>query len=144
WRGSGDDDRRRAAGQQTVTLAFGTVAAAANDVGVTDDASPGVGDFAPDATTYSAQALAAVGIVPGESVVHHGVAFTWPAAPAGSPDNVEADGQVVALSGTGASLGFLGASTGAAHGGVGTVYYQDDGSQPFTVTLSDWANPGAA
>jgi predicted alpha-1,2-mannosidase len=114
-----------------------------NNIGVTDNANPSAGAFASSGKTYSAQALAAVGITPGSTVSYHGTTFTWPDAAPGTPNNVEAGGQLIGISGTGSTLAFLGASTSGTHGGTGTVYYTDGSTQQFTVSFSDWWNPAS-
>jgi hypothetical protein len=80
---------------------------------------------------------ATAGVTPGP-LSYAGTTFTWPG---GSPDNVEANGQAIALTGTGTALAFLGASTNGTHGGTGTVYYSDATSQPFSLSFSDWWTP---
>ncbi|WP_433894333.1 glycoside hydrolase family 3 C-terminal domain-containing protein [Streptomyces sp. CA-111067] len=119
-----------------------SLAAAYDNRGVTDDADPSAGAFVDSGKTYSAQALAAVGVRPGP-VTYAGTSFTWPAAGNGQPDNVEANGQVVAFSGSGDLLAFLGAAASGTHGGTGTVYYTDGSSQPYSLSFSDWWTPAA-
>ena len=48
----------------------------------------------------------------------------------GEPDNTVAEGQTIAVSGTGTSLGFLAAANNSAESGTGTIYY--------TVGTTDW------
>ncbi|MFU8854900.1 glycoside hydrolase family 3 C-terminal domain-containing protein [Micromonospora sp. SL1-18] len=134
-------------GNQTATRAanvavpYPALAAAYDNTGITDDAAPLAGAFASSGRTYSAQALAAAGLRSGGTVNHAGSTFTWPNVPPGTPDNAEANGQVIALSGTGDRLAFLGASTNGSQGGTGTIYYADGRSQQFTVSLPDWWGP---
>jgi beta-glucosidase len=122
---------------------FPSLASVYDNRGVTDDANPAAGAFVDSGKTYSAQALAAVGVRPGP-LSYGAASFTWPAAGAGLPDNVEANGQVFTFRGSGDSLAFLGASASGAHGGTGTVFYTDGTSQPYTLSFSDWWNPAAA
>jgi beta-glucosidase len=129
-----------ATGSADVTVPYPSITAALNNTGITDDANPAAGAFVSSGKTYSAQALATAGIAPGP-ISYAGTTFTWPSTPSGSPDNVEADGQVIAVSGSGSTLAFLGASTTGTHGGTGTVYYTDGSSEPFTLSFSDWWNP---
>ncbi|HEX6445687.1 MAG TPA: glycoside hydrolase family 3 C-terminal domain-containing protein [Streptosporangiales bacterium] len=129
---------RSVTGQATVAVPYASLGAAFDNTGITDDAAPSAGAFASSGKTFSAQALAGAGIVPGGTVRYDGLSFTWPDVPAGRPDNVEANGQVVALSGTGGKLGLLGAGTNGTQGGTGTVYYADGSTQSFTVSLPDW------
>jgi len=63
--------------------------------------------------------------------------------PAGQPDNVVADGQIIDVSGQGSTLGFLGASNSGSPSGTGTVYYSDGSTQTFRLQLDDfWYTPG--
>ena len=71
------------------------------NVAVTDDANTNVGDFDGGRASLSAQALAALGVVPGATTEHGGVRFTWPDAQPGTPDNALAAGQVLKLAGAG-------------------------------------------
>jgi len=130
-----------ATGTATVSVPYSSLSAAYDNIGITDDNNPGAGAFASSGKTYSAQALAAAGITAGSAVTYGGTSFTWPSASPGTPDNVEANGQVVALSGSGSTLAFLGASTNGTQGGTGTVYYSDGTSQQFTASFSDWWAP---
>ncbi|HEY3716491.1 MAG TPA: glycoside hydrolase family 3 C-terminal domain-containing protein [Jatrophihabitantaceae bacterium] len=131
-----------ATGRAEVILPYPSLDAAFDNTGVTDDAGPAAGAFVDSGKTYSAQALAAAGIDPGP-ISYAGTSFTWPDTSPGQPDNVEANGQVVAIDGSGSTLAFLGASASGTHGGVGTVYYTDGSSEPFTLSFSDWWNPAA-
>jgi beta-glucosidase len=121
---------------------YASLAAAYDNRGVTDDADPAAGAFVDSGRSYSAQALAAAGVSPGP-LTYAGTSFTWPTTPAGQPDNVEANGQAVALTGSGSSLAFLGASASGTHGGTGTVYYTDGSSEPYTLSFSDWWTPAS-
>src|SRR5262249_3209344 len=71
--------------------------------------------------------------------------FTWPDVPAGTPDNVVADGQRIALSGRGSTLGLLVSSGGQASAGnltgAGTVTYTDGTTQAFTITFGNYFFP---
>src|SRR5262249_50896062 len=89
-----------ATGTATVHVPYASLAVAADNTGVIDDAAPAVGAFASSGKTYSAQALAAAGVAFGP-LTYNGTTFTWPS---GSPDNVEASGQVVSVSGSGSTL----------------------------------------
>ncbi|MFD4977662.1 glycoside hydrolase family 92 protein, partial [Streptomyces sp. NPDC058424] len=84
--------------------------------------------------------LAAAGMSPGAVVEHKGLAFTWPDVVVGEPNSVVAQGQTVALSGSGTRLGVLGAASGGKASGVGTVHYSDGTTSSFTLTLGDWWN----
>jgi len=136
-----------AAPTATATAVPVTAATALNgafdNVGISDDADPAAGNLDGGGYSYSAQALAAVGLAPGASITHDGLTFTWPDVPAGLPDNVLASGQTIAVSGSG-TLGFLGASDYYSSSGTGTITYTDGTTQSFTLSLADWwANDAA-
>ncbi len=110
-----------------------------DNVGITDNGSPKLGNFDGYGNSYSAQALAVAGITPGGQVTHGGVTFTWPNLPAGTADNVVANGQTIEIKGSGATLGFLGASSDAVMtSGAGSISYTDGTTQAFTLTLTGW------
>ena len=67
-----------------------------------------------------------------------GTTLTWPDVPAGTLDNVVANGQTVDLSGSGSDLGVLAASQNGTATGTITVNYTDGTSQSFTLTMADW------
>ncbi|MBB2947289.1 beta-glucosidase-like glycosyl hydrolase [Actinoplanes lutulentus] len=135
---------------RTVSLPFPSLASAYGNVGISDDAQPAAGNIDGGGYSYSAQALAAAtpAIVPGGAVTHDGLTFTWPAAGAGSPDNVVAGGQTIALQGSGTKLGLIGAGVSGTASGPATVTYTDGTTQSFTLAFTDWyANnpaPGGA
>jgi beta-glucosidase len=85
--------------------------------------------------------LAADGLTPGTSVSAGGVSFTWPDVPAAEPDNTTAEGQTIAISGSGASLSFLAAANNSAESGTGTIYYTDGSTQPFTLSVGNFWYP---
>ena len=117
--------------------------AAFNNVGISDDGAGSVASFDGQGYSYSAQALQADGYAPGQSVVANGVSFTWPNVASGSPDNVNAQGQVIALPtpAAGPTLAFLGAASGAAQLS-GSITYSDGTTQSYQLGLSDWALDG--
>jgi alpha-L-fucosidase 2 len=108
------------------------------NVAVTDDANTNVGDFDGGRASLSAQALAALGVVPGATTEHGGVRFQWPDVQPGTPDNALAAGQVLKLAGAGTKLGFLVSSTWGPASGTGVVRYADGTKQPFALTSPDW------
>ena len=123
----------------------GTLHAADTNVGVTDDRLVQYGDFGetdlyPGQFAYSAQGLATSGIKPGAKVRE----FTWPSSPAGSPDNVIASGQTLAVDApAGATkLSFLGSATGGDAQGTVTVTYTDGSTQQGSLGLSEWLLQG--
>src|SRR5581483_11296722 len=116
-----------------------------NNTGVTDDSnvspSPGFEGFDGEGTTFSAQGLAAAGLTPGGSVTADGLTFTWPDVPSAQPDNTMAQGQTIAVSGSGSKLGVLAAANNSAESGTGTIYYTDGSSQPFTLSVGNFWYP---
>jgi hypothetical protein len=121
-----------------VAIPYPSLAAAYDNTGITDDSNPAPGNIDGYGNSFSAQALAAAGITPGGTVTAGGVAFTWPDAPAGQPDNVLASGQTIAVSGSGSTLGFLGVADNTTATGTGTVYCTDGSTQSFTIGFPNW------
>jgi beta-glucosidase len=123
---------------------YPSLAAAFNNVGISDDASPGSGNFDGGNASYSAQALAAAtpSLTPGATFTHDGLTFTWPAAQPGTQDNVvagsSAGGQTIAISGSGKTLGLIGAGDYGSPTGTATVTYTDGTTEDYTVTFADW------
>jgi len=126
-------------GTATVQVAYQNLAAAFTDVGVSDDANPTVGNLDGAGYSYSAQALAAVGVTPGATVD----GFTWPDIPAGQPNTVTTAGQLVQLNGSGATLSFLGTGTNGVQSGSVTVTYTDGTTSSGTITFADWYSNAA-
>jgi hypothetical protein len=123
------------------------LAASFDNTGVTDDGdtnpSPGFEGFDGIGTTYSAQGLATAGLTPGSSVTADGLRFTWPNVPSAQPDNTMAEGQTIAISGSGSKLGFLAAANNSAESGTGLIYYTDGSTQPFTLNVGNfWYSSG--
>jgi len=81
------------------------LAATFNNTSVTDNSntnpSPGFEGFDGTGTTYSAQGLATAGLTPGGPVTAAGLTFTWPSEPSAQPNNTMAQGQTIAISGSG-------------------------------------------
>ena len=117
---------------------YASVSAAFDNVGISDDANPSAGNLDGGGNSYSAQALAAAGLTPGATITHDGITFTWPNAPAGAPDNVLAGGQAIDISGTGTTLGLLGAGDYGTASGTGVITYTDGSTQQFNLTFPDW------
>ena len=127
-----------ASGTATVTVPYPSLPAAYNDVAVSDDSNPAAANFDGGGYSYSAQALASVGVTPGATVNSGGFSFTWPSPPPGQPDSVTTSGQVVNVSGAGSQLAFLGAGTFGTQTGQVTVTYTDGSTSTGTLTLPDW------
>ncbi|MGC9221472.1 MAG: glycoside hydrolase family 3 C-terminal domain-containing protein [Solirubrobacteraceae bacterium] len=126
----------------TVAVPYQTLADAFNSTAVSDDTAVGSADFDGAGNSYSAQALEAIGLTPGVTLTADGVDVQWPDVPAGTPDNVTAEGQTILLDGSGldTQLSIVGASAGADESGIGTIQYTDGTVQPFTLTLDNWFN----
>jgi hypothetical protein len=124
---------------------FPSVAAAFDNSAVSNDTATSAANIDGAGSSLSAQALAADGVTPGSTITHGGIAFGWPAAPAGQPDNVVAAGQKIDFSGSGSTLGFLATTTYGPSSGTGTLVYTDGSAEPFTLNVPDWyAAPAAA
>jgi alpha-galactosidase len=131
--------RATAVGQTGVVTStpYPTLAAAFNDVGVSSESRPAAGNFDGYDDSFSAQALAAAGVRPGSTVRAGGAVFSWPAAPAGQPDNVQGSGATVQVTGSGSRLAFLGSAYGASRGTV-TVTYTDGTTSTDTIGFPSW------
>ena len=121
-----------------VTIPYPSLAAAFDNVGITDDSDPAPGNFDGYGNSFSATALAAAGLTPGGPVTADGVTFTWPDVPSGEPDNVVASGQIIALSGSGSTLGFLGVANNGIASGTAAITYADGTTQSFTLEYQNW------
>jgi beta-galactosidase GanA len=138
-------------GQQTlinaaqVQVPASSLAATFDNTGVTDDSdtdpSPSFIGFDGIGTSYSAQGLAADNLTPGASVSAGGLNFTWPDVASAQPDNTMAQGQTIAVSGSGASLGFLAAANNSSESGTGTIYYTNGTTQTFTLSVGNFWYP---
>ncbi|MEU5266290.1 glycoside hydrolase family 3 C-terminal domain-containing protein [Amycolatopsis sp. NPDC021455] len=123
---------------------YASLPAAYNNVGISDDASPGSGNFDGGNASFSAQALAAAtpSLTPGATFTHDGLTFTWPDARTGSPDNVVAGGvaggQTIEISGSGHTLGLIGAGDYGSPSGTATVTYTDGTTESHSVSFADW------
>lgn len=135
------DQRGVTYGSVSVLGGYATLAGAFNNTGISADADVTAADFDGTGTSYSEQALTSVGFGPGAVITHDRLTFTWPDVPAGQPDNVVAAGQTILLSGSGTTLGFLGAASPDGHSGSGTVYYTDGSTSKFQLTLASYLGP---
>jgi beta-glucosidase len=134
-------------GSATVAVPYASLAAANDNPGISDNSDVAGGNFDLGGDSYSAQALAAgtpTPLTPGGQVTVGGTTFTWPDVPAGTNDNVVADGQTVNVSGSGTDLGLLGAGQNGTATGTITVNYTDGTSQSFTLNMADWYSNAAA
>jgi beta-glucosidase-like glycosyl hydrolase len=125
-----------------VNVPYASVAAAYNNTGISNDNAPAAGAFDGRGLNYSAQALAAGGFAPGQTVTSGGIDFAWPQP--NIPDNIVAGGQVLPVSGSGRLLGFLGASAFGNTSAPGTIVYTDGSTQSYTLSFADWWSGSAA
>jgi beta-glucosidase len=130
-------------GTATTQVPFASFGAAMDNTGISDDANPAGASLDGGGYSYSAEALATAGLTPGATVSHDGLTFTWPNVAAATPDNVAAGGQTIALTGTGSTLGFLGAGTFGTQTQPVTVTYTDGTTSTGNVTMSDWYSDAA-
>jgi hypothetical protein len=96
--------------------------------------TPGYG-FDGNGDTYDYNHLPA-----GGTEIHHGSLFVWPTIAAGQPDNIQADGRVIATHTSGTRIGILGSIAGATTGFNLVVYYTDGTASYAHFTLPPWAN----
>ena len=122
----------------------GSLQAAFDNVGITAAAAASAGNFDGIGDSFDAAGLARDALAPGQSLLHDGLRIDWPDVPPGQPDNVVADGQQIAVSGTGSVLGVVGASAYGSSTGTFTIGYADGSSSTATVTLADWVDSRAA
>jgi hypothetical protein len=121
-----------------VVTPYASLAQAFNNVGITDDSAPTAGDFDGAGNSFSAEALAAAGITPGETISHDGATFTWPSVADAADDNVQVAGQTIDLQGSGSALAFLLSGTHGTSTGTGTITYTDGTTQAFTLVADNW------
>src|SRR5450755_3721841 len=115
-----------------------------DNVGITDPSGSAPGNLDGTGDSFSAPALASDGVAPGAALLHDGVTLRWPDVPPGHPDNVLADGQVIAVRGAGNTLGVAAAATGGSAAGTLTVTYTDGTTTAATVSVADWVSTSAA
>ncbi len=125
-----------------LTMAYSSLGAAYNDVGVTAG-DPSAGNYDGYGNTYAATSLAAADITPGSTVSAAGFSFTWPTAGPAVPDEVLVGGQTVSMSGSGTALGLLGSGTGGDALGTVTVRYTDGTTSQTGMRLTNWTSPRA-
>ncbi|KOX02910.1 GH92 family glycosyl hydrolase [Streptomyces sp. NRRL B-3648] len=132
--------------EQPVALtvaAPGTLLAAYNSTGVSDDAGEhDEADYDGGGWSYSRQALAAAGLTPGGHGTAGGLAFTWPASPAGRPDNASASGQTVRLASPAGTLSFIGSAVNGDQQTEATVTYTDGTTGTVDLSFTDWTVGG--
>jgi len=114
-----------------------TLRQAFDNVGITAAAAAAAGNYDGIGGSFSASGLAADALTPGGSLLHDGLQIIWPDVAPGQADNVVADGQTVAVTGTGTTLGIVGASAYGSTSGTFTVDYTDGTTSSATVTFAD-------
>jgi beta-glucosidase len=123
---------------------FSSLAAAFDNVAITDDTNTAPGNLDGGGASLSAQALAngTPSLTPGATFVHNGLTFTWPSSVPGTKDNVvaggPAGGQIIEISGSGKTLGLVGTGDYGSPSGTATVTYTDGTTQSNTVSFADW------
>ncbi len=120
---------------------YSSLAAAYDNVGITEGGDPTGGNFDGGGQSYAAAGLVDAGLAPGRRVTVDGVPVRWPATAAGRPDNVVAGGQTIRIAAAGHTLVALGAATWPPPKGEtarGTITYSDGSVQSYTLSFSDW------
>ncbi|SES16711.1 GH92 family glycosyl hydrolase [Lentzea albida] len=112
------------------------------NVGISDDGDTGSADVDGAGNSFSRESLAAAGLVGGSAHQAAGTSFTWPAAPAGRPDNVVPAGQTITLGTSATRLSFIGAATNGDHRATATVTFTDGGTGQADLSFGDWVLPG--
>jgi beta-glucosidase len=115
-------------------------ASAVNTVAVSDDSNTAVGNFDGSGNSYSAQALAALGITAGGSVAVDGAPVTFPAQAPGTPDAVAATGQTLSVSGSGDRISLITAADFGDVLGFLQVNYSDGTNSEVPIDVTDWFN----
>ncbi len=124
----------------------GSLLAAFNNAGISNDSNADQANFDSGGASYSAQALAGQGWTPGASKTVNGVRFTWPQSTPGWPDNLITQGQKIAVNAPAGTqtLAFLGSATNGPSEGVVTEHYSDGSSAQYWVGFSDWTLNGGS
>ncbi|WP_432031460.1 GH92 family glycosyl hydrolase [Streptomyces antibioticus] len=121
----------------------GTLLAAYNNTGVSDDAGEhDEADYDGGGWSYSRQALEAAGLTSGGEGAVDGLAFTWPASPNGRPDNIAAGDQNLDLPPGTTKLSFVGSAVNGNQRGTATVTYSDGSTGTADVSFTDWTVGG--
>jgi Fibronectin type III-like domain/NPCBM-associated, NEW3 domain of alpha-galactosidase len=122
----------------SVSVAYSSLAAAFDNTGIASESDPSSANFDGSGYSYSEQQLTAAGEAPGATVTHDGISYTWPSSAPGTPDDVVAGGQAIALSGSGSSLGILAAANNGTSTGTVTVTYTDGTTSTAQISIADW------
>ncbi|WP_329123743.1 GH92 family glycosyl hydrolase [Streptomyces sp. NBC_01465] len=128
-----------------LVAAEGSLSAAYDNTGMSDDADHGQGDLDGAGNTFSRQGLAAAGLKGGARLEASGTSFVWPAAPQGRPDNLVAGGQTIELGAAAEDarrLLFVGSATNGDQRGSATVTFTDGTTGTADLSFGDWTLPG--
>ncbi len=147
-----DGSAQTVAGGNQIYVAYGSLAAAYNNISITTVANKALGNFDGGGATFAAEQLAtapvpAGGVRPGSIVtVNAGtpkqVDFTWPAVGPDVPNAVALSAQTVAVTGTGTHLAVLGsAAVGGGTSPVLTLTYKDGSSEKQSIFFPNWLQP---
>ena len=124
----------------------GTVTWLVNNQGISADDTNPAANFDSGGWSYSAAALASVGVVPGGPVTAAGFTFTMPDVAPGAPDNIQVGGgdQVIDVTPVAGAtkLSFLGSASGDKAQGTVTLTYTDGTVQQALLGFSDWTLNG--
>ncbi|HEX4703959.1 MAG TPA: glycoside hydrolase family 3 C-terminal domain-containing protein, partial [Pseudonocardiaceae bacterium] len=123
---------------QNVTVPFASLAAAATIPALSDNGNAAAGNFDGSGYSYSAQNLAAAGVTPGGTVTVGTATATFPPQAPGTPDAVNAAGQVIRMSGSGSALVIVGAAHNGSGQGTMKVTFTDGSTTNVPVEFADW------
>jgi Carbohydrate binding module (family 6)/F5/8 type C domain len=118
-------------------VVYPSLAASFNNVGITADNNTAPGNYDGNGSSFSETALTNAGAAPGATITSQGLSYTFPNVAAGTDDNTVAEGQTIAMSGSG-TLGFLVSASYGPATGTGTITYTDGSTQSYTLTSPDW------
>jgi beta-glucosidase len=129
----------------TVDVPYHSLQAAYDNRGISDNRDVKAADFDGSGISYSEQALSAAGLGQGTKFTIGGTSLVWPDVAAGTPDDVNLDGQTILMPATSRAtqLTFVGASggiqtSGGNETGIGVIEYTDGTDQPYSLTLDNW------
>ncbi|MFJ7967551.1 GH92 family glycosyl hydrolase [Streptomyces sp. NPDC096324] len=123
--------------------ATGSLLAAYDNTGVSDDTGDHAeADYDGGGWSYSRQALADAGLIPGGRGTVDGLAFTWPKSPSGRPDNASGTSQTIELSEPAGRLSFIGSAVNGNQKTTATVTYTDGGTDSVDLSFTDWTVGG--
>jgi predicted alpha-1,2-mannosidase len=118
----------------------GSLLAAFNNAGISNDSDVSAANFDNDGNSYSAQALSNDGLNAGQPFTTGGITYTWPVPAPGYPDNAIASGQKVTVNAPAGTqqVGFLGSATNGPSQGIITLTYSDGSTAKYWLGFSDW------